>query len=320
MWRYVALCGAIPQFEKANFSQFLSFWLFSGHLQKQWWHYVALCGAMWRYPAIRKRQASLNFCLFGCFQDISKNSGGTMWRYVALCGAIPQFEKANFSRFLSFWLFSGHLQKQWWHYVALCGAIPQFEKGKFLSIFVFLAVFRTSPKTVVALCGAMWRYPAIRKRQASLNFCLFGCFQDISKHSGGTMWRYVTLCGAIPQFKKGKLLSIFVFLAVFRTSPKTVVALCGPMWPYEALCPYVALCGTIPKVEKHMFSFFLLLLLFWKKLKKNLRRAVWRYPRLPARRAEGEEQERMQKRMKTMDEDWCKKWYMKVLKVESWWW
>ena len=143
------------------------------------WRYVALFGAMWRYPAIRKRQTFLNFCIFGCFQETSKNSGGTMWRYVALCGAMWCYPAIRKGKFLSIFVFlavSGNLQKQWWHYVALCGAMWRY----------------------VALCGAMWRYPAIRKRQVSLNFCLFGCFQETSKNSGGTKWRYVALCGAIP--------------------------------------------------------------------------------------------------------------------------
>ena len=68
------------------------------------------------------------------------------------------------------------------------------------------------------------------------------------------------------------------------------MSLCGAMWHY-------------PQSRKtHVFLFFAAFAVL-KKTQKNLRRAVWRYPRLPARRAEGEEQERMQKRMKTMDED-----------------
>ena len=53
MWRYVALCGAIPQFEHN--------------------HYF------------------LNVCYFCCFQEVSKNSGGARWRQLVLCGPILNF-------------------------------------------------------------------------------------------------------------------------------------------------------------------------------------------------------------------------------------
>ena len=237
--------------------------LFSANLQKQAWRYVALCGAMWRYPKIWKNKVFLHFCCFCCFQQISK--------------------------------------KQAWCYVALCGAIPKFEKTQFFSIFAVFAVFSKSPKTGVALCGAMWRYPKIWRNKVFLHFCRFCCFQQISKKQAwryvalcGAMWRYVALsqnlkkhsffqflpfllfsanlqkqawryvalCGAIPKFEKTKFFSIFAVFAVFSKSPKTGVALCGAMWRYVALSQ---------NLKKQSFSSFLLFSANFGK------KEAWRY-------------------------------------------
>jgi len=75
-------------------------------------------------------------------------------------------------------------------------------------------------KTAVALCGTMWHYVALSKKQKNVKIINF------DENSCGTMWHYVALCGTIKKAKKHKKT---------RNLMKTVVALCGTMWHYVAL-------------------------------------------------------------------------------------
>ena len=104
MWRYVALSQNL---KKHSFFQFLPFLLFSANLQKQAWRYVALCGAI---PKFEKTKFFSIFAVFAVFSKSPKNRRGAMWRYVALCGAIPKFEKTKF--FFIFAVFSQFWKKR----------------------------------------------------------------------------------------------------------------------------------------------------------------------------------------------------------------
>ena len=135
-----------------------------------------LAALVWEKPFRRSFRAKVVlqmccFCYLCCFQQTSGKKKLTQ------CGAIPKLRRTKFFSMFMF-LFSGNLQKT---VVALLGRISQnsrekqvsqFEKGKLFSIFVFLAVFRKSPKTVVALGGARWckgPYPKFWGKLSFLN-------------------------------------------------------------------------------------------------------------------------------------------------------
>jgi len=83
----------------------------------------------------------------------------------------------------------------------------------------------------------MWRYPIIWKNDASQFWLLFAVSRDFQKNSGGTVWRYVALSR---NLKNDAFLYFCYFLLFPGIFKKAVVALCGAMWRY------VALCGAIP--------------------------------------------------------------------------
>ena len=176
-------------------------------------------GAMWRYPKIWKNSVFLNFCRFCCFQQISKNRRGAMWRYVALCGAIPKIEKTLF-----------------------------------FSILAVFVVFSKSPKTGVALCGAMWPYPKIWKNCVFLN--VLQLFVLFSVNFQKQAWRYVAPCGTMwcyPKIWKNNCSFHFccLFFLLLENLKKTSLALYGGIAESEKNRCFnvIALCGVAPRLQ-----------------------------------------------------------------------
>ena len=143
---------------------------------------------MWGYPKIAENQVFLHFHVF-VLRKSSKNCGGAMGRlsqnsrekqvsqFLLILKIYPAVWKNNV--FLNFCYF--------------------FFFQKIAAIFVVFC-FGKSLKTIVALCGAMWRYVVLSR---NLNTTI--------------------------------IFSMFATFAAFRKSPKTVVALGGASWCYVAL-------------------------------------------------------------------------------------
>ena len=197
---------------------------------------MALCGAMWRYPK------KLENCIFPGFLVFGQNLEKRLWHYVALCGAMWRYpKKLENCMFPGFLVFGQNLEKRLWHYVALCGAIPKSLKIAFFPVFSFLyktwkkgcgtmwryvALARFCVKLgkkVVALCGAMCRYPKKLENRIFPGFLVF--WQNLEKR----LWHYVALCGAITKRLKIAVFPFFSFLG--QTWKKG----CGTMWRYVAL-------------------------------------------------------------------------------------
>lgn len=102
------------------------------------------------------------------------------------------------------------------------------ENQVFLHVHVF--VLRKSSKNCGGVIGAhIPKFPrktsfAIRKRQTFLIFCIFGCFQETSKNSGGPMllalWGPVSLCGAMWHYPQSRKTHVFLFFAAFAVLKK----------------------------------------------------------------------------------------------------